>query len=112
MCGIFCFIQKCGNNANFKDVELVKRSFDRLKVRGPDNTTYYRLHSNLSDTDLHIGFHRLSINDVTEAGNQPFITEGKYIICNGEIYNFALIAEELEFDLKSRSDCEGISPSL
>jgi hypothetical protein len=32
-------------------------------------------------------FYRLAINDLTEAGMQPFVKDKEMLICNGEIYN-------------------------
>ena len=72
----------------------MKRSFDGLKIRGPDNTTYYRLHSNLSDTDLHIGFHRLSINDVTEAVI-PLLRKASILFVMGRYIIFSLLLKSL-----------------
>ena len=52
-----------------------------IKHRGPDNTL---------EQDLPRGwmaFHRLSIMDVSDAGNQPFVSGDIYLTCNGEIFN-------------------------
>ena len=38
--------------------------------------------------DYYLGFHRLSINGLNSESNQPFIKNGVYVICNGEIYNY------------------------
>lgn len=64
-----------------------------------------------------LGFTRLAINGLTENGMQPFewtASDGsKYAwICNGEIYNWKILAEEfgLTAELKSGSDCEIIGP--
>jgi asparagine synthase (glutamine-hydrolysing) len=58
---------------------------------------------------LFLGFHRLSINDVSEKGNQPFVLD-KYphitVICNGEIYNYKELAKLYEIEMVSKSDCE------
>ena len=54
------------------------------------------------------GFHRLSINGMEPAADQPFYLKNCRLICNGEIYNFrSLIAEfGLEGEYQSGSDCE------
>ena len=35
-----------------------------------------------------MSFSRLSINDVSLDGSQPFLKNGKMLVCNGEIYNY------------------------
>ncbi len=64
-----------------------------------------------------LGFTRLAINGLNEAGMQPFewtAPDGsKYAwVCNGEIYNWKELAADfgLEAKLKSGSDCEIIGP--
>ena len=53
-----------------------------------------------------IGFHRLSINDTTNAGMQPFKNKTQYLICNGEIYNYKRLIDKYNLSSKSTSDCE------
>ena len=43
-----------------------------------------------------LGFHRLAIMGLSEKGMQPFEFEGNYVVCNGEIYGFRKIKEELD----------------
>jgi Asparagine synthase (glutamine-hydrolyzing) len=60
-----------------------------------------------------LGFQRLSIMGLTEAGMQPFELDGNYAICNGELYGFKKVREELKADgykSSSDSDCEIILP--
>jgi hypothetical protein len=59
------------------------------------------------------GFRRLSIIDLSPAGNQPMSDNEKkiWIAFNGEIYNFISLREELERDgvqFKSKTDTEVI----
>ena len=79
----------------------------RIKHRGPDNTL---------EQDLPRGwmaFHRLSIMDVSDAGNQPFVSDGVYLTCNGEIFNSPALRERYaNYNFKSGSDCECILPLL
>ena len=53
-----------------------------------------------------LGFHRLAINGLNQASNQPFYINNIFLVCNGEIYNYkelyALLGEEATTD----SDCE------
>ena len=64
---------------------------DRIIHRGPDMAGDY-----IDDT-IALGFRRLSILDLSEAGRQPMVSpDGRYVITfNGEIYNFKQIKEEL-----------------
>ncbi len=78
-----------------------------IKHRGPDNTLMQDLPRGW------MAFHRLSIMDTSDAGNQPFVADGIYLTCNGEIYNSpALRARYSGYPFKSGSDCECILPLL
>ena len=83
----------------------LNQSKDSLSLRGPDNTKELVI----SDEKKMI-FSRLSINDVSSKGDQPFINnERYYLICNGEIYNHKELKNENEefiTEIKSQSDCE------
>ena len=101
MCGIFAYLSK--QTLSFELIQKLYIQFYNSKHRGPDNT------STIIHNNLFLGFHRLSINDVSANGNQPFILK-KYphisLICNGEIYNFKELAKMYEIDMVSKSDCE------
>ena len=43
-----------------------------------------------------LGFHRLAIMGLTEAGMQPFVRGSIACVCNGEIYGFRSIRCALE----------------
>jgi asparagine synthase (glutamine-hydrolysing) len=85
--------------------QLTLPSKDILAHRGPDAFGQYQA----QETQL---FHwRLSILDLSEAGNQPMSNEtGKlWLIFNGEIYNFQTLRLELEHKghrFRSQSDSE------
>lgn len=99
MCGIF-FI-KNRESANC-DNSKISKLFYKIQNRGPDNSSlnfYY---------DYAIGFHRLSINGLNKKSNQPFNKNGIYAMCNGEIYNFKEIYDELDLRPETDSDCEVI----
>ena len=74
-----------------------------LSHRGPDD---YR-----SETigKCRMDFYRLSINDLTDAGMQPFVKDNEMLICNGEIYNHRDFRDGTE---KSNSDCEVLLPLI
>jgi asparagine synthase (glutamine-hydrolysing) len=54
-------------------------------------------------------FYRLAINDLTDAGMQPFVGEKSMLMCNGEIYNHKIFRYGFE---KSSSDCEILLPMV
>ena len=100
MCGIFSFIS---NNNSFEiDVNNITNNLNKIKKRGPDNTQTKLINN------VFFGFHRLSINDLSDAGNQPMELNDCYLICNGEIFNHLDIKKKYRFNTKSDSDCEVI----
>ncbi|RWL48141.1 MAG: asparagine synthase (glutamine-hydrolyzing) [Mesorhizobium sp.] len=92
MCGLFGIYRAEGFSPG--DIDRANRSLDRLVHRGP-NYGGARITS-----DLYHGFRRLSIIDLSEAGNQPMVSaDGKIAITvNGEIYNY----RELRADLSAK----------
>ena len=60
-----------------------------------------------------MGFHRLAIMGLNSAGMQPFVREGDYLVCNGEIYGFRAVKRMLQargYAFESDSDCEVLLP--
>src|SRR3954452_9976577 len=101
MCGIAGIV-----GGRFADSSAVRRSLDALRHRRPD------------DQDIHqangatLGHRRLSIIDL-EGGRQPIANEDgtRWIVCNGEIYNYQPLMRELEekgHRFRTRSDTEVI----
>ena len=84
MCGI------CG--FNWEDKELLREMTDILRHRGPDNGGLY------TDEKVSLGQRRLSIIDLSPAGNMPMFNEDNTVllIFNGEIYNTADLRSKLE----------------
>jgi len=81
--------------------------FRSLGHRGPDG------HGKFKDDLVSFIHTRLSIIDLSENGNQPLFNEDKtlVLICNGEIYNYVELRNELigrNHQLSSRSDSEVI----
>ncbi len=83
--GIFSGEQKC------IEQNLFRRMTDTMINRGPDDDGYF------FDESIALGFRRLSIIDL-EHGQQPMSNEDGCIVsvCNGEIYNFKELKQELE----------------
>lgn len=94
----------CGSGAAF---EGFKEGFGRTVSRGPDDSRIINTGKGL------LGFQRLSIMGLAPSGMQPFEMDGSYVVCNGEIYGFEKIKNELEkkgYTFKSGSDCEVLLP--
>ena len=87
MCGIFGWISKSAVEEN-----LPSRFCELLRHRGPDTEGYLDIAQNSV-----IGMTRLSINDLTAAGDQPMsdMSTGVSIVLNGEIYNFKSLRRRL-----------------
>ena len=97
MCGIFALI--CNGQCS---VEKILEKIKFLQKRGPDNNQCI-----LSSNSI-FSFYRLSINDTSEQGNQPMMSEKIIMMCNGEIYNHKDLQDKYNLTLKSKSDCEVI----
>ena len=101
MCSIIGY---CGPVA---DPEALRLCFDRTRSRGPDDSRLVRAGEGM------LGFHRLAIMGLTPEGMQPFELEGSLAVCNGEIYGFEKLKEELigrGYAFRSGSDCEILLP--
>ena len=98
MCGIFALL----NNKTSFNNELINTSFKKGVRRGPEG-------SFLQDTPylLTLGFHRLAINGLNKISDQPIVIDGITLICNGEIYNYKQLYEQMsDIEPKTDSDCE------
>lgn len=105
MCGIFTLLNYTTNKIEYSQMA---EEFAKGKGRGPENSTL-QLDAELN---LVIGFHRLAINGLNDASNQPLsVTKGvdNYrLICNGEIYNYKQLYKLMNVTPTSDSDCEVI----
>ena len=100
MCSIMGY---CSRSAAF---DAFKEGFDKTISRGPDD-------SRIVDTgEGFLGFHRLAIMGLTPSGMQPFKLGKSYVVCNGEIYGFEKLKQELskKYAFESDSDCEILLP--
>jgi asparagine synthase (glutamine-hydrolysing) len=93
MCGI-CGIWEHGVSEGQIDLALVERMRDQMRHRGPDDEGSLLFDQKRGG----LGFRRLSIIDLSPAGNQPMhgCTDGLWLVFNGEIYNHAILREGLE----------------
>ncbi|NQY05948.1 MAG: asparagine synthase (glutamine-hydrolyzing), partial [Flavobacteriaceae bacterium] len=98
MCGIAGIVGAKQNE------QLLHKMLNSQTHRGPDFTGVHL------DQDIALGHNRLSIIDLSEAANQPFLDNtGRYaIVFNGEIYNYLELRKELAsyYDFRTSSDTE------
>ena len=102
MCGIAVAI---GMNGRPIERAAVERMAESLLHRGPDDGGIY------VDGAVGMGFRRLSILDLSEAGHQPMVSQdGQYVLVfNGEIFNYVELREELRqlgYQFRSSGDSE------
>jgi len=92
MCGITGFIEASGFNPE-KARRTVERMGDAIRHRGPDHGGIWLDES----AGVLLGHRRLSILDLSDAGNQPMISpSGRYVmVFNGEIYNHLDLRKKL-----------------
>lgn len=90
MCGIAGIV---GDQINASVYKIsIQKMTDAIAHRGPDSQGIW------DDERCYLGHRRLSIIDLSEAGNQPFFSQdGRYVmIYNGELYNYKEIKLELQ----------------
>ena len=82
MCSIMCYFGKDISKEEFTEC------LNKTHMRGPDAMQ-------VVTTEFgYLGFARLAIMGLSEAGMQPFEMDGSWVICNGEIYGFRKLKEE------------------
>ena len=112
MCGIFSLLNFAGSNNSFPDecfVSNAELAFYRGKSRGPETSIFNT--DFITNFNVLFGFHRLAINGIDNLSNQPIIINNILLICNGEIYNYKQLYQELALhpdSIFSNSDCEVI----
>lgn len=97
MCTVMAYISPSVNQDTFK------KALQKTQSRGPDATSIYPFDQGV------FGFQRLSIMGLTKEGMQPFFYKKNICICNGEIYGFRPLKDNLiskGYTFKSDSDCE------
>jgi asparagine synthase (glutamine-hydrolysing) len=93
MCGI-CGVWEYGKTHGDVERDLIVRMRDEMQHRGPDDAGELIFDSARGG----LGFRRLSIIDLSEAGHQPMhgCTDQVWLVFNGEIYNHASLRKGLE----------------
>ena len=103
MCGITGFVNANGNAADRSTLERMNRA---ITHRGPDEDGFY------VKQNAALAISRLAIIDVA-GGQQPVhnANKSKWLVFNGEIYNYQSIREDLErrgHKFYTRSDTEAV----
>ena len=111
MCGITGFYSKTSSNFN----NIILKMNSAITHRGPDSNNIWQD----KNSGIVFGHQRLSILDLSTAGNQPMVSNsGRYIITyNGEIYNHLEMRKELNkinlnIKWKSNTDTETLLEAL
>ncbi len=99
MCGILVYFHNSENDEFIKNYEENKKY---INDRGPDKIISKHI------DNISITFSRLSIMDLSDHGDQPFISNGVIMLCNGEIYNYKELIKSFDLKCESNSDCEVI----
>jgi asparagine synthase (glutamine-hydrolysing) len=122
MCGFAGFIQL--KQSPGENLSLIQSMNKRIEHRGPDQEgiVFFSMATKkvikaTNDFDKitsvgsgYLGFRRLAIQDLSEAANQPFISNNNSILVyNGEIYNVSELRDNLKkkgISFKTNSDTE------
>ncbi|MCX6064372.1 MAG: asparagine synthetase B, partial [Chloroflexi bacterium] len=93
MCGITGFFDTTQTTSAEMLSNVVTRMSDSIRHRGPDDSGAWAD----ADSGIALGFRRLAILDLSPTGHQPMHSaDDRFVIVfNGEIYNFAILREEL-----------------
>jgi asparagine synthase (glutamine-hydrolysing) len=102
MCGIYGIVDR--TERRIPGEALLERMGRTIVHRGPDDTGCY------FGSGAAIGMRRLSIIDLA-GGHQPICNENEtiWVVCNGEIYNFHQLRDQLELQghtFRTQSDTE------
>ena len=108
MCGIAGFINLDGQPVS---LSLLKKATDEIMHRGPDGEGHW------IEGNIGLGHRRLSIIDLSPAGQQPMVSsDDRYILTyNGEVYNYRELRAELKskgFKFRGQSDSEVVLSAL
>jgi asparagine synthase (glutamine-hydrolysing) len=92
MCGLAGFFSNVGPERTRNTVATM---LEVQRHRGPDNTGIWS--GAVCGMDIGVGLTRLKILDLSDAANQPMVSEdGRYVLVyNGEIYNYVELRAEL-----------------
>ena len=100
MCGIFSILN---NDELVLPHDFINSQFQKGKHRGPESSSLKSIM-----VKALFGFHRLAINGLNSASDQPIIISDVAVICNGEIYNYNNLYDIMGVNPTTKSDCEVI----
>ena len=103
MCGIFALLNNDDGSKQYFTKEFITNEFMKGSGRGPEYASI-----NTVAQQVIFGFHRLAINGLNSTSHQPIVNENIILICNGEIYNYRKLYNQLAIEPKTQSDCEVI----
>lgn len=97
-----------GFSSGTVSADLIQTCFERSFYRGPDQSRF----ESVGNNNAYLGFNRLAIMGLHEAGMQPFHLGERSLVCNGEVYGFRPIKKALEakYVFSSDSDCVVLLP--
>ena len=101
MCGILVYI----SNKEIHRSKILNIK-NLMKCRGPDDQSYKKV--SFDERNLHLFHSRLSIQDLNQRSNQPYMFKDYLLIFNGEIYNFKELKKKVNRKFKTASDTEVI----
>jgi asparagine synthase (glutamine-hydrolysing) len=106
MCGVVGIVADKSN----KNDRFIRSALTDFQYRGPDDKGLVSKVYSVG-REVVFGHRRLSIQDLSNDGHQPFESQSTLLVFNGEIYNFKSLKQELQKDgeiFKSKSDTEVI----
>jgi len=109
MCGLLAYLNQNGSGL---DTALFEQATHTMTHRGPDDFGFAFIHNgdgldwrdpgdsrrpHVLGTGVALGHRRLSIQDLSTAGRQPFHSRdhGTWLVFNGEVYNYLELRNEL-----------------
>jgi asparagine synthase (glutamine-hydrolysing) len=102
VCGLLGFLSADADVAAGPIVAQIEASLTQMRHRGPDEGGSW------SDSDVVIGFRRLSIIDIDHSHQPLPYLDGRYhLIFNGEIYNYIELRERLTREFGATFETEG-----
>ena len=100
----------CGIIGSIQTKFDIRNALSKIKHRGPDADGIFE------NDNIQFGHVRLSVIDLTQSANQPFLNEdiSLVLIFNGEIYNYKNLRSKLNsfYQFKTQSDTEVLLKGL
>jgi asparagine synthase (glutamine-hydrolysing) len=115
MCGVLALMAPSIGDRSY-DQAFTQMLQPLRESRGPDAYGVKKITVAGNSSQLYFGHARLSIIDLSEAANQPFVDPktGFMLTYNGEIYNYQDLRRQLsaDYDFRTQSDTEVLLAAL